>query len=170
MSFITDALALSHVPRWAIVPHTRLQSVADHSFRVAIIADEIRRKAKLDHDKVRPLNLLWGALVHDIDECVTGDIPGPVKSFLRFNRDAPPPVVLPEDRPALTLDEIKLLKVADIIEAATFISQWGVGAHAAQVYDSLSRKVAELLQDKPYKKEAVHIMQEILTDFGRLRE
>ena len=166
MSFLTDALSLSIVPRWSVVPHIGQQSVADHSIRVVFIADEIRRRMK--DSPYRQLNLLWGALIHDVEECVTGDIPGPAKALMCYDRRRHAPLVEVPDGPGLTLAEIKLIKVADLIEAATYINMWGKGLHAQHAYAHLKEKIEDL-HTEPYYTAAASVMQEILLDSGRLR-
>ena len=141
--FITDALSLSHVPRWVVVPMLRTQTVAEHSFNVAMIAQELmsRNPAITSHHVddemgtaplVRRENVIWHALTHDIDECVTGDIPGIAKQHMRAKRDIPD---LVPDRPSIgvTLPEIQLVKLADIIESYTYCAKYGLGPHARDV-------------------------------------
>ena len=67
---------LSHVPRWGILRSIRKQSVAEHSYYVALYAEQLATVIQWDGDIAA---LLQYALLHDIDETVTGDIPGPVK-------------------------------------------------------------------------------------------
>ncbi len=67
---------LAYVPRWAIVRTTRTQNVAEHSFFVAVYTMQICRfigRLDLAHES------MGYALWHDVDECITGDIPGPTK-------------------------------------------------------------------------------------------
>lgn len=131
--FITDALALSHVPRWVIVPTVRTQSVAEHSFNVAMIVQEILTRCPevvVTHG-IRREAVLWYALVHDIDESVTGDIPGIAKRWMRSKRDIPD---LVPDTPSagVTLDEMRIVKLADVIDAYTWIKVNGIGQHACE--------------------------------------
>ena len=79
---------LAFVPRWVIARKIHQQSVAEHSFFVAVYADQIARvlgwpmdgtPSKVDR---RRLDLLRAALWHDAEECATGDIPGPAKKKL----------------------------------------------------------------------------------------
>lgn len=185
--FLTDALSLSHVPRWVVVRTLRAQSTADHSFRVAMILQEIltrhprltRAENVLNEEStvpamIRPFNAIWHALTHDIDECVTGDIPGIAKQHMRAKREIPD---LVPDKPdiGVTLPEIQLVKLADLMETYTFLELEAVGPHAQSVVqwlreDVLSKVISEAqsagLVDS-LKIEA--ITRAIISEKGRLR-
>lgn len=67
----------AEVPRWAIAPVNKRQSVAEHQYFVALYASKICWMLQIDdHDTAKILNL---ALRHDVAEVRTSDIPGPVK-------------------------------------------------------------------------------------------
>lgn len=66
---------MAHVPRWVIARTHRRQSVAEHSYFVALYARQIA--IEIGYDRLE--DLLTYALWHDLSETVTGDIPGPVK-------------------------------------------------------------------------------------------
>ena len=132
---LTDLLSLSHVPRWSIVRHSPPQSVADHSFRVAVIYYELCERLKCPVS----VGALWWALTHDGAECHSGDISAKFKSLL--NRKALS--VAEESASPWYIDcyrnlpgiEVSLVKLADELEAATFIAMHGVGPHATNVAD-----------------------------------
>lgn len=179
--FITDALALSHVPRWTVVRTLRQQSTADHSFRVAMITREIlTRHPKLtmtnpEEDQIIPVireaNVIWHALAHDIDECVTGDIPSIAKQHLRAKRDIPD---LVPDAPAIgvTTPEINVVKLADLIEAYTFLRLEGTGEHAQAVREWLYTRIDDqmvLMDNLIQRKLIVNLIRDITHERGRLR-
>lgn len=68
---------LQHVPRWSIIRTIRQQSVAEHSYYVALYAKVIAKYVGLD--PIESATLIWGALLHDMEEMITGDIPTPSK-------------------------------------------------------------------------------------------
>lgn len=116
-----ERLNLSYVRRWAIAPTFRDQSVAEHTFRVMVIAYYLADRVYWpDHAAdYADYMLMMAVMDHDLDEVYTGDLPGPDKdkkgtSGLR-------------DLTLMTPIEC-LIKVADSIETGTFWVQWGNGA------------------------------------------
>ena len=67
---------LKDTPRHCTTTNGRTESVAEHSWRVSLMASLLRREfPDLDMDKV--VNM---CLIHDLGECFTGDIPAFVKT------------------------------------------------------------------------------------------
>lgn len=72
---------LSEVKRWAILPHSNEQSVADHSFYVTLYTSLICNVLGVClYTKVRAVD---HALMHDMAEVFTGDAPTPYKKLLQ---------------------------------------------------------------------------------------
>lgn len=76
MPFEREIRELEVVERWGIVRAHRRGSVAGHSHRVAIYADQIAEIVRWAGDRAM---LLRHALWHDMAEQFTGDMPGPYK-------------------------------------------------------------------------------------------
>lgn len=76
---LQDLLRLCYVPRWVISKMNRPQSVAEHSYRVAVIVMELAG-AFLD-TPTASVAIVW-ALLHDGPESCSGDIPGPFKTSI----------------------------------------------------------------------------------------
>lgn len=76
---------LAHVPRWAILPTTRTQTVAEHSYFVSLYTSQICLLAMgLGYITAVDLGRIVNyALVHDRDEAYMSDIPGPVKRNIK---------------------------------------------------------------------------------------
>lgn len=124
---------LSYVPRWGIVRTLRPQSVSEHSYYVTMGANDIASFLGLPTDT--QLRILKMALWHDVDELLTGDIPGPhkrkiidkpkAKHFLseamdkifsfRGHRDGSP-----NTADALA---ISVVKIADMMDAINFLHE-----------------------------------------------
>lgn len=67
---------MSFVPRWAIIRNIKQQSVAEHSYYVALYAGQV---ARLINWQGSYDNLYRAALMHDVSEVFMSDIPGPTK-------------------------------------------------------------------------------------------
>lgn len=155
-----DLLSLSEVKRWTVVHTLRPQSVAEHSFAVAIIASELAARLGMPRCPVgsessgKPVDfwgrgdLLWWALIHDAPESLTGDIDG---KFKRDNPEMKAHIMAAEERsmpwyressPGVYSGLRWLVKVADFIETATFIKKWGIGPRADDIYQELWHQIA----------------------------
>lgn len=113
----------SYVQRWVVAPMYRPQSVAEHAYRVTLIARHLATELGLD---VNERNVVTGmALFHDAPEVLTGDMPGPGKA-----------VQWP------LLDPLSsLVKVADAIETGTWFLLWGnPGAWQGHPYNEVPRR------------------------------
>lgn len=157
MSLTTyEQLRACHVKRWHIVQTHRQQTLAEHSFAVAVIAGSLAASMGykgLLHDRLR-LQLLQNALSHDLIEVRTGDIPTPFKRELE--KVAGPGVVeRAEDlvdrdhsgsmRQSEGTEIEAIVKLADQIEAIFFLQDNGYGQHALEVLDSLRRILATMV-------------------------
>lgn len=137
-------LNLSTIKRWQIVDMHREQSVAEHQYRVWVLAQDLYSQlaATPHNSNDRWAVHLW-ALVHDAEEISTGDLPSPYKDAIR------------EESPML-LDRIKnrflakivpwaaslargtehaspsyVVKIADICESILFVRMYAVNLERA---------------------------------------
>jgi len=163
-------LALSHVPRWSIVRRFREQYVGDHTFRVLVIAKELFDYAQVD----MPSRIWYAILIHDVDESRTADLPTPAKNLIpglpepsRFC----PWLRTPGQTPAaLVGQERQLVKLADMIESATWIKMHGAGAHAEDVALGMSRAViAEAQGNSELAMMVSDLMTTITEEEGRFQ-
>jgi len=121
---------MAYVPRWAILRRTRQQFLAEHSYFVSVYAMQL---AKLIHWDGDTGELLSYALIHDIDETVTGDIPGPIKRAA-FNKNVAEKAMAPvmndrfgedimKDIFFVPMDIKAIVSVADSIEEICFLME-----------------------------------------------
>lgn len=119
---------LKDTPRHCTTTKGRRESVAEHSWRISLMAMLLRHEfPELDIDKVVDM-----CLIHDLGECFTGDIPAFMKtdsdrqtedSLLRQWVNSLPPEVskdlaaLYEEMDAQQTGEAKLYKALDKLEA-----------------------------------------------------
>jgi 5'-deoxynucleotidase YfbR-like HD superfamily hydrolase len=87
---------MAHLSRWQVVPVNRKQSLAEHSWFVAVIAKRIVVDLNMtgqpitvgvDICSINMENILWEALMHDVPEIVGGDTPGPIHALVK--KEAP---------------------------------------------------------------------------------
>ena len=130
MSKIHDMMRAGSVKRFHIVNTTRIQTLAEHQYGVAILAGEIASRLNLDTAAVA--SVMAAAIVHDVGECRSGDIPTPTKRRLREKLGEPFDEVL--DQFDVKIDktpQVKaILKCADFLESMVFLMEHKVGRHA----------------------------------------
>lgn len=133
---VQDKLRASSVDRWHIVSTARRQSLAEHSFNVAIIGEELVHRLSLS--AALKVEVMRMALLHDLDEVVKGDIPSPVKGALEW--------------PSAIENPWQVIKTADVIDQYTFISEYGLGHHGKQVakwvYNNRYHPMVDALVDR----------------------
>lgn len=100
---------LAGVKRWGIVATQNMESVAEHSCQVAGIALWIYKKYSLRIDKG---DLLEWALLHDMPEIYTGDLPTPMKTHVTTISKLNADFVDPPDDDLI----IAIVKIADMAQ------------------------------------------------------
>lgn len=147
---INEKMRVSHVKRWQIVRTAREQTLAEHLYRVWLLVREFGPRVGLNPDEVRAAENF--ALLHDLPEIKTGDIATPVKSML-------PPLDHIESAfshehldamASCTRKSLKLVKLCDLIEAASFLSVEAMGQHAMQVEDEIVERIRKILVDEDW--------------------
>lgn len=173
MLTLYDYLRAGHVKRWHIVNTATTQSIAEHSYLVAIIAMHLA-KAKGAPEPVIHQAAVW-ALFHDAVEIRTGDIPTPAKRLLREADREPEGADLGPDifeRIDMTLmpqapfindgEPCELVEqcveMADAIEAAHWIRENGLGRHASIVASGCWRRVEDLTHKYDWYKEVNEVL------------
>lgn len=129
-----DILQTGHVLRWHTKPMAAHQSLADHLAKVALLADRLGRHMPERYDDRVAHETLILALHHDFPETEHGDIPNPAKRWLnaRLGQGYDAEVAFDWwrdrglDAPAAAPLAEALVKVADILEAATRYWTYGL--------------------------------------------
>lgn len=169
---LSDKLRAQYVQRWTTVHLTHRQSLAEHSFNVALIAMELSSIVFGDYDELFSNQVLYYAITHDLDEVITGDIPSPTKRRLidfcpeieNILGTANAPNSLTEYSSEMVAN---IVKIADIIESAFQVKQHGDGIHARQVADDMSNIMAAAiskLKDESLRNAAWGIWHSLNND------
>jgi 5'-deoxynucleotidase YfbR-like HD superfamily hydrolase len=147
-----DVLRNTHVTRWHIVDFVKNQSVAEHSFNVALLAGFLAQKKGLPWQEV-----MISALYHDLGEALTGDMPTVLKEAINYSDPvehrmkylgAP----IKESNPEYK----EVIKLADLVDAVYFLKKYGIGIHAEQVMASIAVKIKD--------EDALALLDSLLSD------
>ena len=121
-------LDLDAISRWSMVNTTTRDTVASHSFRVAMIAIAIQKEINPEDIGVIK-DLAYYAIFHDSEEAYSGDIATHVKVKLK-NAGVDINAIFARDDGAP--DYIRqIIKAADMMDAYIFIQHHGIGPRAA---------------------------------------
>lgn len=175
--FEREIRTLDYVPRWVIVRSHHRQTVASHSYFVAVYAMQIADVIGWSGDRGA---LLKYALQHDWAEVFTGDIPHPSKAYGmdrdRWKRFEEAQLVHLFGREGLLRPEkdIKsIVTVADLFESLLFLT--GEVALGNRQVDSMRvmimeqlRGVIDLMPGTPESKEELkkHIDKAVADELG----
>lgn len=144
---VKNLLRLDEVKRWHTISVGREQTVAGHSYRVAVLAIEIAHHAGI----VVTADFLAAALFHDAAEDVFGDTPSPAKAAPWLYKDPEfelEPHFVGEAR-GWNLDTVhwQIIKLADVLESWMFLYDQAVGHHSIQCCEGLTEKLRKLCLD-----------------------
>ena len=140
---LCDIYRASDVNRWQIVKTAKQQSVAEHSFNVAMIAQRLSGAILAGMGYTEDC-IMW-ALWHDLPEVFTGDLATPLKTYITDQCGKDPLVKLEEDvcggeyrrqhKYAVTAEPVvaAVVKLADLIEAIKFLSQNALTKHGKDI-------------------------------------
>lgn len=128
---------LAYVPRWAIVRTNRPQNVAEHSYFVALLVEDMISFISKEfpkffvEERIRH-KMIMCALYHDIAEGTTGDITGPIKNRI-VDKDTYRNFIIQKEKSLVGMSpteceetlfsaqESMILKTADFLESILFL-------------------------------------------------
>lgn len=138
-SDVIQTLRLQQVKRYAICHTHRDQSVAEHTLGVVIIARYLAEQEN-DGDLIRDVTDY--ALIHDVNEVFTGDIPS---SFKRVLRQHYPGISELMDGPKPPKIVEQIVKFADYIEAVYYLREFNGSRLAQSILNDIRAKFAEFI-------------------------
>lgn len=137
---IEAVMRMHSVKRWHMIDTTRNQNLAEHSANVAMLAMTIALTAPLQFFD-SPYVIAAAALVHDLPEAFTGDIPTHTKPHL-FGLEELEDVVFPfMFRVKISERSQGLLKLCDIADGIRFIRLHGVDGTAKHAMKGLEEQL-----------------------------
>lgn len=139
-----QVLKMSWVKRWGIIEMSRNQSVAEHSYNVAMISYWICQVLHIS-SSVGNNCLMW-SLVHDLPEAVTGDLPSSFKSACRDDLEEIEacmfPAYLALDAKVSSLTR-RIAKVADYLDAILFAQRFCVDLKKDEIIAEMVKKFTD---------------------------
>lgn len=122
---IEAVMRFGSVKRWHMLDTVRVQTLAEHSACVALLVYQIAKTAPRMYFGPAE-NLVAPALMHDLPEVYTGDIPTPTKPSLDGLVELEAKT-LPDTYklPGLPPSTIMLIKIVDLAESMRFIRLYG---------------------------------------------
>jgi len=154
MQPIETVMRVSAVKRWHMIETVRTQTLAEHSANVALLAMVIARMAPMEYfDTYAAVGI--AALVHDVSEVFTGDIPTPTKKFVNGINELELRLTHPVFVGAVNGNSDALIKMCDLADGIRFIRIHRVdttGTHAQRALeDQLATRIkaAEVVLEWP---------------------
>jgi 5'-deoxynucleotidase YfbR-like HD superfamily hydrolase len=145
---ICKLMDAQYIKRWSIVGTMTENTLPTHSFNVAMLAMELYNRMP-EMKKVYPESqVCYYALIHDIGEVYTGDIPTPTKVKMKqagldintFDMDA----VQENHAPAQIQ---RIIKAADLLDNYMFIEENAVGPRARDAIHELHGRLLKYSQE-----------------------
>jgi hypothetical protein len=161
---IEAAIRFSEVTRWHMIRTNRHQSLAEHSANVALLAMHIARTSPGMFFESSD-SIAAAALVHDIEEVFTADIPTPIKRHLtglsELEQTLRPKTLYPVQ---INDQDKELIKICDLADALRFLRVHGngqVAKHAESGIDAaMVAKAAEVWLKWP-RVVAQHVFRSV---------
>jgi len=139
-----SVLRMQSVTRWHMLETSSNQSLAAHSANVALLAMVISATASIFYFDPSP-DVVAAALVHDIAEVFTGDIPSHMKAHLKGLEEVEQVVVHPIFEVEVNANTRALIKLCDMADAVRYIRKHATDATGTAVYESLHTQMNEKL-------------------------
>ena len=157
---IEAVMRFGAVKRWHMIDTTRTQNLAEHSACVAALVYGIATNS--DGFFEDPYRIAVGALMHDMSEVFTGDVPSHTKKRL-MGLDDLEIEVTPSiwDMLGVTdnLKDLLLIKLCDLADGIRFIRLHGVDVTALHAREGLERQLAARIADTHEQKWPDHIQK-----------
>lgn len=141
---------LSFVPRWQIAPRFRTQTVAEHSYFVALYTMQLLQH-KTNWREYMHVAAISHALQHDVAEARTGDMPGPVKRAVvdrdkleAYETEALALMGVEE----LDIDEVAMAEIEALVKVADLIDEYFHVATEIAMGNSLIRPQLNVTRER----------------------
>jgi hypothetical protein len=139
---VETVMRLHAVKRWHMIDTTRQQTLAEHSANVALLAMMIAKTAPINYFDDSN-TIAAAALVHDIEEAFTGDIPSHTKKRLQGIDTLEKEVLHPAFKVEININSISLIKLCDLADGIRFVRLHGVDMTAIHAQEGLEDQMTD---------------------------
>lgn len=139
---VETVMRLHAVKRWHMIDTTRQQTLAEHSANVALLAMMIAKTAPINYFDDSN-TIAAAALVHDIEEAFTGDIPSHTKKRLQGIDTLEKEVLHPAFKVEININSISLIKLCDLADGIRFVRLHGVDMTATHAQEGLEDQMID---------------------------
>lgn len=165
-----EVMRLSNIKRWGIVEMSRTQSVAEHSYNVAMISAMIvdRLPNEVKSSGLREIVINW-SLVHDLPELVTGDIPTPIKGLIKTSLDGAEKDLFPEitaHKESMCKLSRAICKIADLMEAIQFANKFCIDSRKKEIIDEMKWNLDDVATESLDVDTAI-ILDEVIKEIWK---
>jgi len=152
-----EVLRLNLIKRWAIIDMARDQSVAEHSFSVALIVDKLARDLGFNFEDI--YESVSFALWHDATEVYSGDIPTPAKPFFRQKEMEFKMAFGLSAKKRLLSDHItQLVKIADLLEALQYADRYCIDKRRDDIMLDILKNLRYAIESHRYGDKILEIL------------
>jgi hypothetical protein len=137
---VETVMRMHSVKRWHMIDTTRIQTLAEHSANVAMLAYLIARTAPINY-LPDSCYVAAAALVHDVEEAFTGDIPTHTKQRLSGLTELESEVIDPTFSIPVDPNTKMLIKLCDLADGIRFIRIHGVDMTAVHARMGLEKQL-----------------------------
>lgn len=145
LAAIETVMRFAAVKRWHMIDTTRQQTLAEHSANVAALAYLIAES--LTPFFGEPLKVSGTALLHDMTEVFTGDIPSHTKSRLTGVKELEDSVLPRPWKSEMDASTKMLIKLCDLADGIRFIRLHGVDVTAKHAQKGLEAQLVKWMND-----------------------
>lgn len=159
---IWNLMDVRYIKRWAMVGVATPDSVASHSFCVAMLAMAINKEMG---EPFSEKDVCYYALIHDVLEAFSSDVPTPVKERMAgagFNFNA---LYKEQAEPPCPPELKDIIKMADLMDCFVFISENGVGMRSEEAREDISARLEKM--DASIDRKVAKACQQVYMDIGR---
>lgn len=164
---VETIMRIHSVKRWHMIDTTRQQTLAEHSANVALLAMMVAMNAPIglfgDPHSVAAI-----ALVHDIPEAFTGDVPTHTKKHLFGLEELEESVLHDNFKINATPNQLALIKICDLADGIRFIRLHGVDLTARHAREGLEAQYQEYIRaaGEKWAPHTVAMIRDITTFYA----